>query len=68
MINISKMDFCLDGGTCLISTDNGDFAIDERMESSTIGKIYQGYPKDDNSNLLVNQDSIRAELLDALYI
>lgn len=65
-MNINNLEFYLDGGTCLISTDNGNFAIDERIHTSTEGEIYQGYPEDDNSNLLANQDFIKSELLEAL--
>ena len=48
-----------DGGTNEIETDEGVFCFDERIHSSTKGRLYLGYPKNDMSNLI--HDSIELE-------
>lgn len=64
-MKITKTDMYLDGGTILIQTDIGDYAIDNRIESNTPNKIFNGYPLDDNSNLMENQNEIILKLKNA---
>ncbi len=55
-----------DGGTIELQTDNGIFCFDERINSSTIGRLFNGYPKNDNSNLIENSKDLEVELLTCL--
>ena len=48
----------LDGGTVEICTSEGNYYFDGRMFSETKGKLYLGYPEDDNSNLIVDDKNI----------
>lgn len=41
-----------DGGTILLNMNIGKYSIDHRIGSTTDGRVYNGYPKDDNSNIL----------------
>lgn len=61
-MKIIETDMYLDGGTVLIITDEGDYAVDDRMGSNTPNKIYNGYPLNDNSNLIENQSEIVSKL------
>ena len=56
----------LDGGTLQIETNEGVFCIDDRIRTATKGVVYNGYPRDDNSNQVVDQHSIKERLVDAL--
>lgn len=55
-----------DGGTEEITTDKGVFCYDHRIESLTAGSLFDGYPKDDNSNVIEDSCNIEDELLEAL--
>jgi hypothetical protein len=55
-----------DGGTIMITTDKGVFSIDNRLFTSTKGKLFFGYPKDDNKNIINDPTEIRNEILDSL--
>lgn len=55
-----------DGGTEEITTDVGVFCYDHRIESITAGCLYNGYPKEDNSNIIQDPTDIEQELLEAL--
>jgi hypothetical protein len=65
-MNILKMDMYKDGGTIEIKTDEGEFCIDDRLFSDYKGKIFKGYPQNDNKNLILNQEKIKYDLLVAL--
>lgn len=41
----------LDGGTVLIATNEGTYFYDNRIWSTTKGKLYNGYPKGDDLNI-----------------
>jgi hypothetical protein len=56
----------LDGGTVAIVTDEGVFCIDRRVNTSTPGKIYEGYPEMNNSNIMADQQKIRDMLHQAV--
>ena len=64
-MKILRSDMYLDGGTILIETDEGDYSIDYRIHTNTEGKVYRGYPEDDNSNLIENQKEIIKKLKEA---
>ncbi len=53
-MEIKKFKIYIDGGTIEITTDKGIFCFDERIRTSTKGRLYDGYPKGDNSNLIEN--------------
>jgi hypothetical protein len=65
-MKIIKFERYRDGGTIEITTDEGIFCFDERIRSLTKGRLYEGYPKEDNSNLIENSEELEAELLDLL--
>jgi hypothetical protein len=65
-MNIVGINSYRDGGTIRIITDEGDYCIDDRMLSKTIGKVFIGYPEDDNSNLDNFQDEIIMVIIDSL--
>ncbi len=64
-MKILKINKYKDGGTIILHTDKGDFCIDNRMFSTTKHKVYDGYPKKDNSNLL-NNTALETELFNEL--
>ena len=55
-----------DGGTIQIISSDGNYYIDSRIGTTTKGSIFFGYPKKDNSNIMIDQDSIRKEIKDAV--
>jgi hypothetical protein len=55
-----------DGGTIEISTDKGVYCFDNRLFSQTKGKLYDGYPKKDNSNLIENSKDLENEIVECL--
>lgn len=55
-----------DGGTISIITNCGDFCLDSRIGTKTKYQIYDSYPKDNNSNLIKDQKSIKWNLYQAL--
>ena len=57
-----------DGGTIEITTeDDKVFCFDDRILSKTKGKLYDGYPKENNSNIITeNAEAIEIELIKAL--
>jgi hypothetical protein len=58
----------LDGGTREVVTDEGAYSFDDRLNSTTKGKLYKGYPKDNNSNIVEGAEALvkEQELLKAL--
>jgi len=54
-----------DGGTRKVVTDNSDYCFDYRIGSNTKGKLFLGYPKTDNSNL-IDDDKLKDEIILAL--
>jgi hypothetical protein len=65
-MEIKKFEMYRDGGTIELTTDKGIFCFDERIRSNTKGRLYDGYPKRDNSNLIENSDDLEQELIDSL--
>jgi hypothetical protein len=49
-MEIKKFEMYRDGGTIELTTDKGIFCFDNRIRSNTKGRLYDGYPKKDNSN------------------
>lgn len=62
-MEILKYSIYRDGGTIGVSTKNSEYCIDNRIRSNTKGMIYVEYPNTDSSNTVVNQDSMRKEIL-----
>ena len=56
----------LDGGTVLITTNEGTYSYDNRISSTTKGKLYEGYPKGNDSNIIVDSIEIEKKILEAL--
>lgn len=65
-MQIKKLNMYLDGGTVEIITDEGTFCFDNRIKSSTKGRLYNDYPKDDNSNLIENSSALEELLIEKL--
>ena len=67
-MKINNFKMYLDGGTIELDTDKGIFCFDERIGSNTKGILYNGYPKDDNSNLIENSEDLETELIECLKL
>jgi hypothetical protein len=65
-MEIKNFKMYLDGGTIELGTDMEVFCFDNRIRSKTKGRLYEGYPKDDNSNLIENSDEIETQLIESL--
>lgn len=65
-MEIKRFDTYRDGGTIKIETNRGTFCFDNRISSNTKGRLYEGYPKRDNSNIIENSGELEAELLEVL--
>jgi hypothetical protein len=66
MIEIIDFDNLDDGGTIKITTDEGIFCFDDRLMSTTKGRLYYGYPMDDNSNLIENSEELEYRIIKSL--
>jgi hypothetical protein len=66
MIEIKGFDMYRDGGTIQITTDEGIFCFDDRINSTTEGRLYYGYPMDDNSNLMENSKELEYRIIKSL--
>ena len=67
-MEIKKFEMYRDGGTIELDTDKGIFCFDGRIDSNTKGRLYKGYPKDDNSNLIENSDDFENQLIECLKL
>ena len=65
-MKITKFSVYKDGGTIEITTDKGIFCFDDRLFSKTSGRLYNGYPKDDDSNLIEDSSELEQEIIKAL--
>ena len=65
-MEIKKFEMFLDGGTIKITTDEGIFCFDHRIRTTTEGRLYDGMPKDDNSNLIENSDELEGKIIESL--
>ena len=65
-MEIKKFEIFLDGGTIKITTDEGIFCFDHRIRTTTEGRLYDGMPKDDNSNLIENSDELEGKIIESL--
>lgn len=61
-MEIIKIDGYLDGGTIKVVTNDEIYCIDSRINTKTKGKIYLGYPEDNNNNIVSNQDELKSEI------
>ena len=61
-----------DGGTLqLVTVDESGqnektYCIDNRLRTTTKGKIYDGYPENDDSNLMGNQEEMKETILESM--
>jgi hypothetical protein len=66
-MKIKNFDMFLDGGTIMFKTNEGTYSIDDRIDTTTRKKLYLGYPKDDNSNIVIDDpDKIYNNIMIAL--
>ena len=65
-MNINNIDSYKDGGTMKLDTTDGVYCIDDRIRTVTKGAIFKGYPENDNSNIIEDQDNIKSNILEAL--
>jgi len=66
MIEIKEFTMYMDGGTIGISTNEGTFCFDDRLMSTTKGRLYYGYPMDDDSNLMENSKELEYRIIKSL--
>ena len=66
MIEIKDFDMYTDGGTIRIWTNEGIFCFDDRLMSTTKGRLYSGYPMDDDSNLIENSKELEYRIIKSL--
>jgi hypothetical protein len=67
-MKVIKFDMYKDGGTSKITTDEGVYCFDNRLGSTTKGRLYDDMPKKDNSNLIEDFDELEQELIEALKL
>lgn len=65
-MKIIKFDIHKDGGTIEITIDQGIYCFDKRQLSTTKGLMYEGYPKNDNSNAVGYFIELRKEIIKAI--
>lgn len=65
-LTIQGFDMYMDGGTIEITTDKGIFCFDDRLRSETKGRLYNGYPKDDNSNIINDSKDLESIIIEKL--
>ncbi len=58
----------LDGGTIKVTTDEGDFSFDRRIQSTTKDRLYAGYPSKDNSNIIEDSEELETRIIEALKL
>jgi|GEM_PF-6215676 len=66
MVIKSIENFIDEWGSEKIVTDKGVFIIDNRKKSLIKGNIYNGYPRDDNQNIIKNEE-LKREIMQSLY-
>jgi len=66
MIEIKGFDIYRDGGTIKITTNEGIFCFDDRLMSTTKGRLYFGYPMDDDSNIIENSEELEYKIIKSL--
>lgn len=59
---VKSLDFCMDGGTAVIKTDQGDYYIDRRLKTETENAIYDAHP--DEGGKLV--EGVTKKIVEAL--
>lgn len=66
-MQIIQYDEYLDGGTVEIRTDKDEiYCFDNRIKTKTPNELYLGYPKDDNSNLILDSKVLKDKIFKAL--
>ena len=65
MIIRSVENFVDEWGSEKITTDKGVYVIDNRRKSLIKGNIYNGYPRDDNQNIIKNEE-LKREIMNEL--
>ena len=65
-MEITNFKIYMDGGTIELKTNKGIFCFDERIGSLTKGRLYEGYPKNNKSNLIENSYDLEHELIEKL--
>lgn len=65
-MKVLKFEIYKDGGTEEITTNKGIYCFDGRISSKTAGQLFDGYPKEDNSNLVQDSGLLEQEIIMAL--
>lgn len=66
-MKIKEVETFLDGGTIKIITDKGIICVDNRLFTTTKGKLFHGYPRHDNKNIITQDlNSLKNDLLECL--
>lgn len=55
-----------DGGSYFVSTDEGFFFLDYRLNTVTEGRLYHGLPEEDNHNIIDNDQALKLQIIAAL--
>jgi|GEM_PF-5480408 hypothetical protein len=67
LISIGSQDGYMDEGTIKIVTNEEIYCIDSRIGTTTKGSIFFNYPKDDNSNIVSDQDGLSINANGCVY-
>jgi hypothetical protein len=65
-MKVTRFNLYRDGGTIEVTTDEGIFCVDGRIESTTKGKFFVGYPLPDNSNIVLDSKNLELKIIEAL--
>ncbi len=65
-MKINNYTMYTDGGSILVETTRGTFCFDFRLMSENKGRLYDGYPEKDNSNIISNSEKLESEIWEEL--
>jgi len=63
---IKEFNIYKDGGTIEVRTTKGIFCFDNRLCSESKNEMFKGYPKNDNSNMLIDAEDLKQEIVESL--
>jgi len=64
-MRILDVDFCWDGGSAIIKTSDGQYAVDRRLDTDTPNSIWDRHPDDEGA---VRVDEVHDKLVVALKL
>jgi hypothetical protein len=66
VMKVLKFNLYRDGGTIEITTDEGVYCVDGRINSITKGDFFLRYPLSDNSNIIRDSKNLELRIIEAL--